>query len=45
MLICHLYALFDETSVQLFHLFLIGFVFLLLSFESSLDILNIGFVK
>ena len=43
MLICHLYIFFGEVFVKVFSRFLIGlFVFLLLSFKSSLFILENG---
>ena len=40
MLTCHRYIFFDEMSVQVFYPFLNPVVFLLLSFKSSLHILN-----
>ena len=45
MLICHLYILFGEVSVQVYGLFFHQVVFLLLSFKRSLYILENSFLS
>ena len=40
--ICHLYVVFGEVFIQIYHRVLMLVVFLLLSFESSLYILNVS---